>query len=167
MSDKVKAETRTEMKSPERERPEEHQGDILPPPPRRRISVIMRGSHQASRIDATHNKEHGAKKDNLINNPVNHAPIAFNNLNIEGLDAPHNDPLVITLTIADCEMDIDESSFMPEANPLISFAGDTTILEGTVKLPIYVGSIRKTVKFMIVNKPIIYNAIVGTPGSAQ
>lgn len=35
--------------------------------------------------------------------------------------------------------------------------------EGTVKLPVSVGNMRKTVKFTIIYTPTIYNAIFGTP----
>ncbi|KAL0697003.1 hypothetical protein Bca4012_064183 [Brassica carinata] len=60
-------------------------------------------------------------------------------------------------------MNIGESNFKPEISPLVSFAGDTTMSEGTIKLPVYVGSTHKIVKFTIVDKPTIYNAIFGTP----
>ncbi|KAL0845635.1 hypothetical protein Bca101_018881 [Brassica carinata] len=49
------------------------------------------------------------------------------------------------------------------SKPLNQFRGDITILEDTVKLPVYVGNVRKIVKFTIVYKPTIYNAIFGIP----
>ncbi|KAL0802993.1 hypothetical protein Bca101_058169 [Brassica carinata] len=60
-------------------------------------------------------------------------------------------------------MSVDESSIKPERIPLISFAGDTTISEGTIKLPVYVENTLQTVRFTIIDKPNIYNAILGTP----
>ena len=60
-------------------------------------------------------------------------------------------------------MNVDESSIKPKRNPVASFAGNTTISEGTVKLPVYIGNIRKTVRFTIIDRPTIYNAIFGIP----
>ena len=60
-------------------------------------------------------------------------------------------------------MNVDESSIKPERNPLISFAGDTTVSEGIVKLSVYVGNTGKMVKFTIIDTPTIYNAIFGIP----
>ena len=93
--------------------------------------------------------------------------------------------MVITLTIADFKvprilidtrssvdvifkdalrkMGIDESCIKPERSLLVSFAGDTTISEGTVKLPVYVGNTHRAVRFTIIDKPNIYYAIFGTP----
>ncbi|CAA7040171.1 unnamed protein product [Microthlaspi erraticum] len=34
---------------------------------------------------------------------------------------------------------------------------------GTVRLPVYVGGISKLLKFIVMDKPAIYNAILGTP----
>ncbi|KAL0846111.1 hypothetical protein Bca101_019357 [Brassica carinata] len=86
----IKNEAQTEIKSPKRKRPKERQEDILSPPPRRRISIIMRGSIQTARIDTAYNEEHDARKDNATCNPIRHAPVTFNNLDAERLDAPHN-----------------------------------------------------------------------------
>lgn len=180
----AKNESHIEMKSPKRERPEERQEDNLPPPPRRRISIIMRGTPRAARIAVT-TEGPGALKDDATNNQVKHPLVTFNNEDSTGLDSPHNNPLVIALTIADCEvsrilidtgssvdvifkdvlrkMGVDESRIRPERSPLVSFAGDTTISEGTVKLPVYVGNTRRAVRFTIIDKPNIYNAIFGTP----
>lgn len=41
--------------------------------------------------------------------------------------------------------------------PLTVFTGSTTMTIGTIKFPIYV------VKFVVVDKPVIYNVILGTP----
>lgn len=48
-------------------------------------------------------------------------------------------------------------------NPLTRFTGKTTMIMGTIKLPIYIGGITKIVKFSILDKPAIYNMILGTP----
>lgn len=43
-------------------------------------------------------------EDDAVANQIKHLPVTFNNKDSTGLDSPHNDPLVITLTIADCEV---------------------------------------------------------------
>lgn len=95
-------------------------------------------SPQASRIDVTTEGSRAAR-DNTTNSRIKHLPVTFNNQDTTGLDAPHKDPLVITLTIADCEvsrilvdtgssveiifkdtlrkMNVDESSIKPKRNP--------------------------------------------------
>lgn len=99
----IKNENRTEIKSPKRERAEERREDNLPPPPRRRINIIMRGSPQLPRVAVTTEGSRAAG-DNTTNSQIKHLPITFNNQDSTGLDAPHNDPVVFTLTIADCEV---------------------------------------------------------------
>ncbi|XP_013639775.1 PREDICTED: uncharacterized protein LOC106345053 [Brassica oleracea var. oleracea] len=144
----------------------------------------MRGTPQPPRVAVTAEGSIAAK-NNTTNSRSKHLPVIFNNQDTTGLNVPRNDPLVITLTIADGEvsrilvdtgrsvdiifretlrkMEVDESSIKLERNPLVSFAGDTTVSEGTVKLPVYVGNMRKTVKFTIIDTPTIYNTIFETP----
>ncbi|KAL0847607.1 hypothetical protein Bca101_020853 [Brassica carinata] len=115
-------------------------------------------SEKAARMDAIHDKENNPRKEKAASDPMKHIPVTFNVLDTEGLDAPHNDPLVITLTVGDCKvsrilidtgrsvdmifrdtvrkMNINENNVKPEMSPLVSFAGDTTISEGhAVNLP--------------------------------
>lgn len=111
------------------------------------------------RIKNRRNTQQGTRREERQphKQPSQSYPLTFNNLDTEGLDAPHNDPLVITLTITDFEisrilvntgnsvdvifkdtlkkMDIDECSIKPKANPLISFAEDNTILERHCQAP--------------------------------
>ena len=144
----------------------------------------MRGTPQAARIAVT-TKGSGAPKDDATYNQIKHPPVTFSNRDSKGLYSPHNHPLVISLTIADFEvprilidtgssddvifkdalrkMGKDESRIKPKRSPLVSFAGDTTISEGTVKLPVYVGNTHRAVGFTIIDKPNIYNAIIGNP----
>ncbi|CAA7045244.1 unnamed protein product [Microthlaspi erraticum] len=43
------------------------------------------------------------------------------------------------------------------------FTAEYTYSCGTVRLPVYVGGISKLLKFIVMDKPAIYNAILGTP----
>lgn len=60
-------------------------------------------------------------------------------------------------------MGLERYEFKPKARPLTDFAGTTTMTIGTIKLPVCVGRTTRLVKFMVVDKPEIYNAILGTP----
>ncbi|KAL1218140.1 hypothetical protein V5N11_033128 [Cardamine amara subsp. amara] len=95
---------------------------------------------------------------------VNH-PIIFSDADTWGLDLPHNDPLVITLTIGDCNVrkvlvDIDSSvdliyketlvkmgvsilHIKPFERRLTAFDNRSIKEAGTIKLPIQAGSVTK------------------------
>ncbi|CAA7038844.1 unnamed protein product [Microthlaspi erraticum] len=47
--------------------------------------------------------------------------------------------------------------------PLTGFTAEHIFSEGTIRLPIHVGGTTKTAKFFVINRPAIYNAILGTP----
>lgn len=96
----------------------------------------------------------------------------------------HNDPLVIELQIDDCKvfrilldisilvdlifkemlqkMKLNYYELKPFVQPLIGFDGDTKMKIKTIKLLVYFGRITKLIKFLIVDKPAIYNVILGT-----
>ncbi|KAL1202731.1 hypothetical protein V5N11_031360 [Cardamine amara subsp. amara] len=63
------------------------------------------------------------------------------------------------------KMDLASTNYLvkPNYRPLASFDGDTTMSRGTIKLPLMVGGECRTIKFKIVDKPAIYNIILGTP----
>ncbi|XP_024006401.1 uncharacterized protein LOC112082919 [Eutrema salsugineum] len=111
--------------------------------------------------------------------------ITFSEEDAEGVDQPHNDPLVIQIRVADCnvtrvlvdtgssvdlifkealeKMDLHGVEMKPTHTPLTGFAGDTITSIGTIKLSVYVGRVTKIVKFTVVDRPAIYNIILGTP----
>ncbi|KAF8117993.1 hypothetical protein N665_0007s0042 [Sinapis alba] len=121
----------------------------------------------------------------IENKPDESYEISFTEEDTKGLDKPHNDPLVVELRIGDCEVtrvlvdtrssvdlifsktlqrvDVKDYELKPCKRPLTSFAGDTTMTSGTVKLPVYVAGITKIVKFVVIDSPAIYNVILGTP----
>ncbi|CAA7021712.1 unnamed protein product [Microthlaspi erraticum] len=109
--------------------------------------------------------------------------ISFTDKDAGGLDTPHLDPLVVTLQIHDCDvakilidtgstvnlifketldrMGVEEKSIKPTARPLTGFTAEHVYSCGTVRLPVYIGGISKLMKFVVMDKPAIYNAILG------
>ncbi|XP_019096313.1 PREDICTED: uncharacterized protein LOC104767301 [Camelina sativa] len=60
-------------------------------------------------------------------------------------------------------MEIDLRTTEHDVQPLTGFDGDTVMTEGTIMLPVYVGGKMHCINFAIVDKPIVYNVILGTP----
>ncbi|XP_024014700.1 uncharacterized protein LOC112088542 [Eutrema salsugineum] len=111
--------------------------------------------------------------------------ITFSEEDAEDVDQPHNNPLVFQIRVADCDMtrilvdtgssvdlifkealekmNLHDIEMKPSLIPLTVFAGDTITSIGTIKLPVYVGRVTKIVKFTVVDRPAIYNIILGTP----
>ncbi|KFK22415.1 hypothetical protein AALP_AAs60104U000500 [Arabis alpina] len=112
-------------------------------------------------------------------------PITFDEKDTEGLDQPHNDPLVINLIVYDFNvarilidtgssvyvifkktlerMKIDLSTIKGRPKPITGFSGETTMTMGTICLPVQAGNIKKMVDFTVSDHPTIYNMIMGTP----
>ncbi|XP_058070992.1 uncharacterized protein LOC131220032 [Magnolia sinica] len=102
---------------------------------------------------------------------------------------PHDDALVVNMTIANCKvyrilvdmgssanilyfeafdkMGIDRSRLQPVRTSLHGFAGDKIILEGTISRPVIAGEgqnqVTLLVDFLVVNTPSTYNVILGRP----
>ncbi|KAG7583777.1 Reverse transcriptase domain [Arabidopsis suecica] len=112
-------------------------------------------------------------------------PIVFTGDDLKGVDTPHNDPLVVELIIGDSRvtrvlidtgssvdlifkdvlaiMGVTDRQIKPVSRPLAGFDGDFVMTIGTIKLPVFVGGTIAWVKFVIIDKPAIYNIILGTP----
>lgn len=96
-----------------------------------------------------------------VHNTSNDSPLTFVEAETDGLDKPHNDPLVIELLIGDCEvtcilidigssidlifketlhkMEIKDTEIKEAVKPLTGFISETTMIIGTIKVPVYVG----------------------------
>ncbi|CAA7047862.1 unnamed protein product [Microthlaspi erraticum] len=125
--------------------------DDLPPPPKRQVSMIMGGfldnDDSISAIKEYERKAVAAQRYPYIHKGI--PTISFTDKDASGLDIPHLDPL--------------EGSIKPTSRPLTGFTAEHVYSCGTVRLPVYVGGISKLLKFIVMDKPAIYNAILGTP----
>jgi len=111
--------------------------------------------------------------------------VTFHESDTNGLDRPHNDPLVITLTIGDFnvervlidtgntldiifltslrEMKVDMTQIVPTPRYVLGFSGETTMTLGTIKLPFRAKGVTKIVDFPVTDQPTVYNVIIATP----
>ncbi|CAA7020220.1 unnamed protein product [Microthlaspi erraticum] len=161
--------------------------DDLPPPPKRQVSMIMGGlMDNDDSISAI--KEYERKAVTAQHYPYIHKgipTISFMDKNASELDIPHLDPLVVTLQVHDYDIakvlidtgstvnlifletldrkGVEQGSIKPTSRPLTGFTAEHVYSCGTVRLPVYVGGILKLLKFIVMDKPAIYNAILGTP----
>lgn len=60
-------------------------------------------------------------------------------------------------------MEVPDLKIKPNIRPLTGFDGDHVMTVGTVKLPIFAGGTMRIVKFVVVDRPAVYNIILGTP----
>ena len=115
--------------------------------------------------------------------------MSFNEEDTRGVKQPHNDPLVITLTIkgfntkrilvdnsssADIiylpafqQLKLDPRKLRPFDSPFVSFSGDRVYPKGIVTLAITVGTypkqLTRQLNFLVVDCPSSYNVIIGRP----
>ncbi|XP_024014533.1 uncharacterized protein LOC112088483 [Eutrema salsugineum] len=158
------------------------------PEPRQRINMIMGGSQYyqdtVSLIKA-YQRRAEAKENWAEPTDIPNTVISFAEEETAGIDRPHNDPLVVELTIRDHDvarvlidtgssvnvifretlrrMGIDLSEVEAIPKPLTGFSGETTMTMGTVRLPVVAGGVTKIVEFCVTDLPAIYNVIMGTP----
>ncbi|KAF4363070.1 hypothetical protein F8388_013434 [Cannabis sativa] len=99
------------------------------------------------------------------------------------LEHPHDDALVITLDVAHVrmkrmlvdtgssanilfagvlkEMEIEDLKAQDTQVTLVGFSGESVVARSFVQLPVYANGVNKLVKFLIVDCPSAYNAILG------
>lgn len=109
--------------------------------------------------------------------------ISFTEQDLEGLQLPHDDALVIEIDIDHISVRrilVDQRSFVdvlyysaymalgrmrdelsPSNTPLVGFSGLPVYPLGSITLPVWAGSIRLEIKFTVVDSPSPYNAILG------
>ncbi|XP_024004868.1 uncharacterized protein LOC112082014 [Eutrema salsugineum] len=126
-----------------------------------------------------------AKENWIEPTDIPNTVISFAEEETAGIDRPHNDPLVIELTIRDHDvarvlidtgssvnvifretlrrMGIDLSEVEAIPKPLTGFSGETTMTMGTIRLPMVAGGVTKIVEFCVTDHPAIYNVIMETP----
>ena len=115
--------------------------------------------------------------------------MTFNEEDARGVKQPHNDPLVITLTIEKFntkrilvdngsftdiiylsvfqQLKLDPRRLRPFDSPLISFSGDRVYPKGIVTLTVTVEThpkqLTRQLDFLVVDYPSSYNVIIGRP----
>ncbi|XP_018458611.1 uncharacterized protein LOC108829457 [Raphanus sativus] len=126
-----------------------------PPAPKKRVDMISLSTNRRDRYD------------------------------VQGLDQPHDDALVLRLDVGGCELSrimIDTGSsadvlfydafkrmgftktlLKQEPTPLIGFTGETTYSLGSIELAVTTGDVRKIVEFIVIDRPAPFNAILGRP----
>ncbi|XP_010480944.1 PREDICTED: uncharacterized protein LOC104759754 [Camelina sativa] len=117
--------------------------------------------------------------------PVNADPITFTTEDAKGIQHPHNDPLVVEVTMSEFDVErvlVDTSNTVnvlfwqmlakmgmtpeqikPESRTLTGYDGVAKMLMGDVKLQVHAGGVTRKTKFVVIYAPPIYNAILGSP----
>ncbi|KAL0723683.1 hypothetical protein Bca4012_038282 [Brassica carinata] len=111
--------------------------------------------------------------------------ITFSVEDAEVVHMPHNDPLLVDISISDCtgtkvlvetgssvdlifkstfiKMGISLDNMTPSARSLTGINGSTETMLGTICLRVYAEGVTKNVKFSVIDVRAPYNAILGTP----
>ena len=111
--------------------------------------------------------------------------ISFSEEETNDFNKPHDNALVITLDIANCEvqrilidtgssvdlifldtlvrMGIPKKDIKGAPSPLVSFTSETSMSLCTITLPVTAQGIIKMIEFTVFDRPTAYNAILGTP----
>ncbi|KAG5560466.1 hypothetical protein RHGRI_003698 [Rhododendron griersonianum] len=109
--------------------------------------------------------------------------ITFTEQDLEGLSLPHNDALVLSLPFqrklvrrvlvdqgssaeilfysAFKALGLSKEQLTPVEAPLIGFTGIPVYPLGKIVLPVYAGSVKLDMEFIVVSSPSPYNAILG------
>ena len=117
--------------------------------------------------------------------PENDFSITFSPDDAIGVHLPRNDPLLVEVGIAKCDiskvlidtgssvdpifrdtldkMGVDLRDMKPSSCSLTGFNRASETMIGTIKLPVYACGVTRTVKFSVIRTKAPYNAIVGTP----
>ncbi|XP_074561116.1 uncharacterized protein LOC141817345, partial [Curcuma longa] len=170
----------------QREAPEDDQNNA----PLRRINMIVGG---AIEVDSYRTRKAGVRHPDVCEVSRGNSPkspvIFFGPQDLDGVEAPHDDALVIRATVANYDigrvfvdtgssvnvlfantfqqMDINEDSLTSLTTPLYRFTGNEVQPLGQITLPISLGELplirTRRVSFIIVDAPSSYNIILGRP----
>ena len=173
--------------SPKRSRPVE-EGEPSSPPTvaKHRVDFIMGGSKFYNRtINSI--KAHQRQLNNQTTRikPEQDVQISFSEKEAVGTTEPHDDALVITIDVSNCEvarvlidggssvdlifkdtlarMGVSEDEIDREQTQLTGFNGSTTPSLGTIRLPVKMNGINKIVEFQVLDCLSPYNIILGRP----
>ncbi|XP_074562323.1 uncharacterized protein LOC141818773 [Curcuma longa] len=140
-------------------------------------------SHRARKVHNRQLEVYGVDKSRLMEGPI----IGFKPQDLEGIEVPHDDALVIHATVTNYDiarvfvdtgssiniifkrafdqMQIDEANLQPMATSLFGFTRNEVQPLGQITLAISMGEepLRRTqrVPFIIVDAPSAYNIILG------
>ncbi|XP_013632856.1 PREDICTED: uncharacterized protein LOC106338423 [Brassica oleracea var. oleracea] len=117
--------------------------------------------------------------------PVAHDVVSFKDRATADQVKPHNDILVIKLTIHDIDVarvlvdtgcsaniiykctleriEIDLCTVTEGPSPIFGLSGDATMTRGSINLLVKAESVVKITEFLVVDRPTSYNVIIGTP----
>ncbi|VFQ64914.1 unnamed protein product [Cuscuta campestris] len=172
-------------------RPRERQ----PAPEREHIGMIFGGPEGGDSVEQRKNWVRSIYVGEVSAEPprrkhTRREPIVFTDRDLPPTGEDHNDPLVITMDINGVDVArvlVDTGSSVnilyletfqklrlcrtqlePLKTPLSGFTGDTVEAEGSIVLPVELGSGEKTVwkkmRFIVVDIKCVHNAILGRPG---
>ncbi|XP_074560571.1 uncharacterized protein LOC141816725 [Curcuma longa] len=142
-------------------------------------------SHRARKAHSRQLDVCGVSRSQPVDGPV----ISFGPQDLEGVEIPHDDALVVRATVANYDigrvfidtgssvnvlfkktfkqMEIDEDGLEPLATPLFGFTGNEVQPLGQIILPLSLGAppLMRTrrVSFVVVDAPSSYNIILGRP----
>ncbi|XP_019085416.1 PREDICTED: uncharacterized protein LOC109126360 [Camelina sativa] len=99
--------------------------------------------------------------------PLSPDPITFTTEDAKGIHHPHNDPLVVEVAMGEFDVErvlVDTGSMIkPEPKTLTRYVGIAKMSMCDVKLQVWAGGVTRKTKFVVVDVPSIYNAILGSP----
>ena len=151
------------------------------------LNVIMGGSPPCgdSVRSVKDHRRQAATSKKWPSKPENDPSITFSSDDAIGVHLPHNDPLLVEVGIAKCDvakilvdtgssvdlifcdtldrMGVDLHDMKPSSRSLTRFNGASEMMIGTIKLPVYACGVTHTVKFSVIQTKAPYNAILGTP----
>lgn len=159
-----------------------------PPPVRKTIGVIFGGSiYSGETVTAIKSHRRRATQpiaSTLPDDPVEHS-ISFHSSEATCLSRPHDDALVLTLNVSNCEvgrilvdngssadvlflstlkeMELSESDIETSTTILTGFNGESTAAVGKIKLPVFAAGENKMTNFLVLDCPSAYNIILGRP----